>query len=83
MDIQMPGMDGLEATRQIRAMPGLADVPIIAVTANIFAEDKANCLAVGMNDFLAKPSPPGQLFSTVLKALQRREQARPEKPSIT
>lgn len=83
MDIQMPGMDGLEATRQIRAMPGLADVPIIAVTANIFAEDKANCLAAGMNDFLAKPSPPGLLFSAVLKALKRREQARPEKPSIT
>ncbi|MGB4063432.1 MAG: response regulator [Azonexus sp.] len=73
MDIQMPGMDGLEATRQIRAMPGLGEVPIIAVTANIFAEDKANCLAAGMNDFLAKPSPPGLLFSTVLKALQRRE----------
>ncbi|UCV19431.1 PAS domain-containing hybrid sensor histidine kinase/response regulator [Ferribacterium limneticum] len=73
MDIQMPGMDGLEATRQIRAMPGLGDLPIVAVTANIFAEDKANCLAAGMNDFLAKPSPPGLLFATVLKALQRRK----------
>jgi CheY-like chemotaxis protein len=73
MDIQMPGMDGLEATRRIRAMPGLGEVPIVAVTANIFAEDKADCLAAGMNDFLAKPSPPGLLFSTVLKALQRRE----------
>ncbi len=73
MDIQMPGMDGLEATRRIRAMPGLGDLPIVAVTANIFAEDKANCLAAGMNDFLAKPSPPGLLFATVLKALQRRK----------
>ncbi len=73
MDVQMPGMDGLEATRRIRAMPGLGDLPIVAVTANIFAEDKANCLAAGMNDFLAKPSPPGLLFATVLKALQRRK----------
>ncbi|NTV69897.1 MAG: response regulator [Azonexaceae bacterium] len=72
MDLQMPRLDGLEATRQIRSMPGLGDVPIVAVTANIFAEDKANCLAAGMNDFLAKPSPPGLLFSTVLKALKRR-----------
>ncbi|MBU1365209.1 MAG: response regulator [Gammaproteobacteria bacterium] len=70
MDMQMPNLNGLEATRQIRALPGRGDVPIVAVTANIFAEDKANCLAAGMNDFLAKPSPPALLFSTVLKALK-------------
>ena len=75
MDLQMPNMDGIEATRQIRAMPGLGGVPIVAMTANVFAEDRANCLAAGMNDFLAKPSPPGQLFSTVLKALNQREEA--------
>ena len=72
MDIQMPHLDGLAATRQIRAQ-GVVDTPIVAMTANAFAEDKANCLKAGMNDFLAKPSPPGLLFSTVLKALRQAD----------
>lgn len=67
MDVQMPRMDGLAATRCIRDLPGGKSVPIIAMTANAFTEDKAHCLEAGMNDFLVKPFEPEWLFSTLLK----------------
>jgi two-component system sensor histidine kinase/response regulator len=70
MDMQMPRMDGLAATRQIRGVGQNRETPIIAMTANAFAEDRARCLAAGMNDFLTKPFVPEDLFSTVLKALE-------------
>jgi len=72
MDMQMPNVNGLEATRQLREMPGYRETPIIAVTANAFAEDKARCFEAGMNDFLTKPFQPDTLFATMLKCLRRR-----------
>jgi PAS domain S-box-containing protein len=55
MDIQMPGIDGLETTRRLRQLPGYADAPIYALTANVHADDVNACLAAGMNGHLAKP----------------------------
>jgi two-component system sensor histidine kinase/response regulator len=68
MDMQMPHLDGLSATRAIRAEQGQA-LPIIAMTANAFAEDRANCLAAGMNDHVAKPVDPELLYATLLRWL--------------
>ena len=71
MDMQMPRIDGLEATRRIRGTPEGATLPIVAMTANAFAEDKVRCLAAGMNDFVTKPVDPAMLYRTILAQLQR------------
>jgi CheY-like chemotaxis protein len=71
--MQMPKLNGVGATQQIRLLPGYRDTPIIAMTANAFAEDKAHCLAAGMNDFLTKPFNPEEMFAILLRALNRSE----------
>jgi len=73
MDMQMPRMDGLEATRRIRALPGGDKLLIIAMTANAFAEDRARCLAAGMNHFTTKPIDPEYFFSLLLSSLSERQ----------
>jgi PAS domain S-box-containing protein len=69
MDMQMPEMDGLEATRQIRAQPQHTLLPIIAMTANAFAEDRERCMEAGMNDFIVKPVEPDDLKMLLLHYL--------------
>ena len=71
MDMQMPNLNGLEATQQIRALPDYRETPILAMTANAYSEDKIRCFEAGMNDFLVKPIAPDQFFSTLLKWLER------------
>ncbi len=75
MDMQMPVMDGLDATRALRRNARHADTPIIAMTANVFAEDKARCIDAGMDDFLVKPFEPAMLFETLLHALRQEEKS--------
>ena len=69
MDVQMPGVDGLEATRSIRMLPEYKTTPILAMTANAFASDKAECLEAGMNDHIAKPVTPESLYRIIGKWL--------------
>lgn len=70
MDMQMPRMDGLSATRAIRQGGSRsATVPIIAMTANVFEDDGCKCMAAGMNDFIAKPFEPERMYGVVLRWL--------------
>ncbi len=75
MDMQMPVMDGIEATRAIRADPRFADLPIIAMTANAMASDRELCLEAGMNDHIAKPIDPDQLFGVLLRWIKHNGDA--------
>ena len=71
MDVQMPVMGGFEATRHIRLLPHRVHTPILALTANVFDDDRERCLAVGMNDFIPKPFEANALFEVLLRWLER------------
>ncbi len=73
MDMQMPVMDGLTATLEIRKLPEFNTLPIVAMTANVMAGDRDRCLAAGMNDHLAKPIEPQELCDALLKWVPPRE----------
>jgi two-component system sensor histidine kinase/response regulator len=78
MDMHMPVMDGLEATRRIRALPDRHDTPIIAMTASAFDDDRRRCLDAGMNDYLAKPFDPEALYALLRRWIVRPAARVPE-----
>lgn len=73
MDMQMPMIDGLDATRSIRLIAGRQNTPIIAMTANAFDSDRRRCIDAGMNDFVTKPVDPEMLYGTLLHWLHRAD----------
>jgi two-component system sensor histidine kinase/response regulator len=75
MDMQMPVMDGITATRKLRRLPNCARVPVVAMTANVMSADRQRCVDAGMNDFLAKPIEPDLLWQALLKWIPARHEA--------
>jgi CheY-like chemotaxis protein len=80
MDLQMPVMDGYQATARLRAEPRLASLPIIAMTAHATIEERQRCLAAGMNDHIAKPIDPASLYHTVERFYAPAERSGGETP---
>ncbi len=78
MDMQMPVMDGLDATREIRKNERFAELPIVAMTAAALETDRQRCLEAGMNDHLAKPIEPNELFAMLLRWISPAEREMPE-----
>lgn len=83
MDMQMPLMDGLEATRAIRAIERLRTLPIVAMTANAMLADRERCLEAGMNDHIAKPIDPELLLEVIRQQLSNLSVVEPEKVEIS
>ena len=81
MDVQMPVMDGMEATREIRKLAGWERKPIVALTAAVFDENRRACLDAGMNDFVSKPVDPAHLYATLARWLPRRPRRFPPRRS--
>ena len=81
MDMQMPVMDGLSATRAIRAEPRFAQLPIVAMTANAMQRDRERCMEAGMNDFVTKPIDPDELVTVLVRWLKPRGAARTQPQS--
>ena len=77
MDLQMPEMDGYEATRLLRADPRFHELPILAMTAHALVEERERCLAAGMNDHVTKPIDPDALFAALTRWTKHRAQASP------
>jgi len=69
MDVQLPGIDGLQATREIRSMPAHRETPVLSMTANAFGEDRLACEQAGMQDHIVKPVDPELLYGTLLRWL--------------
>ena len=80
MDVQMPVLDGLEATRQLRRIVGLGTLPVIAMTAHALAQDRQRCLDAGMNDYIAKPIDPTELMGLLVKWISPRQLIVPDAP---
>jgi CheY-like chemotaxis protein len=72
MDMQMPVMNGIDATQAIRADSLNQTTPILAMTANAFDDDRQRCIAAGMNEHIAKPVDPDMLYETLLRWLEER-----------
>ncbi|MEE9233044.1 MAG: response regulator, partial [Nitrospirales bacterium] len=81
MDVQMPVMDGFEATKEIRKESECKDLPIIAMTAQAMTGDREKCLEVGMNDYVSKPIEINDLFSTLIKWIKPAQKVVPEEPA--
>lgn len=77
MDLQMPEMDGIEATTIIRSLPEYEGIPILAMTANVYKEDQVPCIEAGMNDVISKPVNPSTLYRIIGKWLGLQEQSNP------
>ncbi|HEY2120189.1 MAG TPA: response regulator [Candidatus Acidoferrum sp.] len=73
MDMQMPVMDGITATKAIRSNPKFTKLPIVAMTANVMATDRDKCIEAGMDDHVSKPIDPHELFNTLLRWIKPRE----------
>jgi len=71
MDVQMPVMNGLDATRALRQLPGMSEIPILAMSAGTFDDDRQRCQEAGMNEHIAKPVDPVILFEALLKWLSK------------
>jgi two-component system sensor histidine kinase/response regulator len=83
MDLQMPEMDGFQATARIRADPRLATLPVVAMTAHATTEERDRCLAAGMNDHVPKPIDPDLLIATVARFCQPSRAQQPEAPAVS